>query len=175
MTQPPYGPPQDPQQHPYQQYPQAGQVQHGFPAMRGVDQRTTGVVRPPVVLVGFVLWLVAAMAWPVGTVVRVGVEEGSFEGFGPIMSMFVSLCLFVGGLWGAVAFYGGSYFARIALCGGSMVIGVLALAAALVAARDELDEPLSWVVIVARLVLPVVAAVVSFLPGTRHFFAGNLG
>ncbi|WP_309118006.1 hypothetical protein [Saccharothrix sp.] len=174
MTQPPYGgpgQPWDPQQH----YPQAGQVEHGFPAMRGVDQQTTRVVRPPVVAVGFVLWLLAALAWPLGSIVRISVEDGTFEGFGPIMSLFVSGCLFIGGLWGAIAFYGGSYYARIALCGGSLVVGVLAVAAALVAARGDLDEPLSWVVIVARLVLPAVAAAVSFLPGTRHWFAGNLG
>ncbi|GAA0228105.1 hypothetical protein GCM10010492_28180 [Saccharothrix mutabilis subsp. mutabilis] len=173
MTQPPHGPghqPWDPRQ-----YPQAAPVEHGFPAMRGVDQHTTRVERPRVVVVAFGLWLLASLAWPLGSIVRIGVEEGTFEGFGPIMSLFVSGCLFFAGLWGAISFFGGSYYARIALCGGSLVVGVLALAAALVAARDGLDEPLSWVVIVARLVLPAVAAVVSFLPGTRHWFAGNLG
>lgn len=198
MTRPPSGPEQYGQQ-PFDQYgqsmrpvdyPQAGPQPSGrfpgqfpgqhypgpqFPGqMRNVDQFTTALVRPPVVVVAFVLWLLAALSWPVGTVLRTLAEDG-FDGFGTIMTLFFTGCLGIGGVLGAVAFVGGSYHARLALVGGSMVIGVLALAAAIVAARDGGTETVAWVVIVSRLVLPAAAAVCSFLPGTRQFFAGNLG
>ncbi|MBW4715853.1 hypothetical protein [Saccharothrix obliqua] len=174
MTQPPFDPYENPV-HPVH-LPQAGPAQPvGFPGhMRGVDQRTTVVTRPNVVFAAFVVWLFAALAWPVGTVVRTVVEIGAFGGFGPVMTLFATGCLAVGGVWGAIAFLGGSYYARIALCGGHLVIGVLAVAAAVVAARDGDVAAGSWVVIALRLALPVVAAVLSFLPGTRGYFAGNL-
>jgi F0F1-type ATP synthase membrane subunit c/vacuolar-type H+-ATPase subunit K len=69
----------------------------------------------------------------------------------------------------------GSYNARLALVGGSMVIGVLALAAAIVAARDGDTGPLGWTVMVLRLALPAAATVFCFLPGTRQYFTGNMG
>jgi hypothetical protein len=187
MTQPPSGPEPHGQQ-PFDQYgqsmrpvnyPLAGPPPpypgHQFPGqMRNVDQFTTAIARPKAVVVAFVLWLLAALSWPVGTVLRTLSEDG-FNGFGTVMTLFFTGCLGIGGVLGAVAFMGGSYHARLALVGASMVIGVLALAAAIVAARDGGTEALSWVVIVSRLVLPTVAAVCSFLPGTRHYFAGNLG
>lgn len=186
MTQPPSEPPPfDPYRQSMQpvDYPQAGPRppypspypgQPHYPGqMRNVDQYTTALVRPGAVSVAFVLWLLSALSWPVGTVVRTLAEDGSFAGFGPVMTLFATGCLGIAGVWGAVAFLGGSYHARLGLCGGSMVIGVLGLAAAIVAARDGAAEPLSWVVIVLRLVLPAGAAVFSFLPGTRYYFAGN--
>ncbi|MBB5954730.1 hypothetical protein FHS29_001300 [Saccharothrix tamanrassetensis] len=175
MTQPPF----DPFDHPMRpvNLPQSGPQQPiGYPGhMRGVDQRTTALVRPGVVLAAFACWLLAALSWPVGTVVRVLAEDGSFAGFGPGMTLFATGCLAVGGVWGAVAFLGGSYYARIALCGGYLVIGFLAVAAAIAASRDGDTEPASWAVIVLRLALPAAAVVLSFLPGTRSFFARNLG
>ncbi|WP_158845185.1 hypothetical protein [Saccharothrix deserti] len=195
MTQPPSGhqpPEHQPPEHqppfgqqpfdPYGQsmrpvnYPQAG-PQPPYPGqMRNIDQLTTALVRPGAVVVAFVFWLLAALSWPLGTVVRTLVEDDvAIAGIGPVMTLFATGCLGVAGVWGAVLFLGGNYQARLGLCGGWMVIGVLALAAAIVAARDGDTEPVSWVVILLRLALPVVAAVFSFLPGTRHYFAGNMG
>ncbi|CCH35293.1 proline-rich domain-containing protein [Actinosynnema sp. NPDC047251] len=163
----PYGPPQG---SPY------GPQPLGFPGqMRGIDQQTSAVARPGAVVAAFVLWLLAALIWPVGTVVRELAEQGGFVGFGAVMTLFATGCLAVGGVWGAVAFLGGSYYARIALCGGYLVLGILAVAAAVVASRSGGTEAASWAVIVLRLVLPAAAGVLSFLPGTRHYFAGNLG
>ena len=36
-------------------------------------------------------------------------------------------------------------------------------------------EAIAWLVVLARLVLPPAAVVVSLLPGTRQYFAANLG
>ena len=193
MTQPPfdpYGQPVQPVhypqagQPPQQQYPHQypPQYPHQYPpggpqfpgAMRGVDQITTARVRPGAIVAAVVCWLLAALSWPVGTVVRTLAEDGSLAGFGPVMTLFATGCVGVAGVWGAVALLGGSYHARLALCGVAMVLGVLGIAAAIIASRDD-AEVLSWVVILLRLVLPAVAAVFSFLPGTRYYFAGNLG
>ncbi|MFI9007094.1 hypothetical protein ACIGNX_07690 [Actinosynnema sp. NPDC053489] len=181
MTQPPfdpYGQPLRRVDHP----PATGPHPHQppfpgpFPGpMRDVDQRTTAVVRPSAVTASFVLWVLVALSWPVGSVVRTLAEDGALVGFGPIMSLFTATCLAVGGVWGAVLLLGGSYHARLALCGGALVVGVLALAAAVVASRDGGTEPVSWVVIALRLALPAAASVSAFLPGTRWYFAGNAG
>ncbi|WP_367134607.1 hypothetical protein [Saccharothrix sp. HUAS TT1] len=143
--------------------------------MRNVDQFTTALVRPTTVVVSFALWVLAALSWPVGTLVRSLAEGDPLIGFGTIMALFAGTCLAIGGTWAAFLLLGGSYHARLGLCGGSLVIGVLALAAAIVAARDGDTEPLSWVVIVLRLALPAAATVACFLPGTRQFFSGNHG
>ncbi|RKT57895.1 hypothetical protein [Saccharothrix australiensis] len=148
----------------------------GYPGgMRGVDQRTTAFKRPGAVFAAFVCWLLAALAWPLGTVVRALAEDGSLGTFGGVMTLFGTGCLAVGGVCGAIAFLGGDHTARIALCGGHLVVGILAVAAVVLAARDGTAEPASWAVIVLRLVLPAAAAVLSFLPGTRHHFAGSPG
>ncbi|MEU4802263.1 hypothetical protein [Actinosynnema sp. NPDC023587] len=178
MTRPPFDPfdPFDQPMRPVHLPRTGGPPPPGFPGgMREVDQRTAVVPRPGVVLVAFAVWLLAALAWPVGTVVRVLAEQGGFAGLGAVMTLFGTGCLAIGGVWGAVAFLGGSHHARIALCGGYLAIGVLAVAAALLASRSGGADAASWVVIVLRLVLPVVAGVLSFLPGTRHYFAGNPG
>ncbi|MFE2757165.1 hypothetical protein ACFXGA_34735 [Actinosynnema sp. NPDC059335] len=143
--------------------------------MRSVDQHTTAPTRPNAVVVSFVLWVLASLSWPIGSLVRTLAEDGALAGFGPIMALFAGACLAVAGIWGAVLLLGGSYHARLGLCGGALVIGVLALAAAIVAARDGGTEPVSWAVIVLRLALPAAAAVFGFLPGTRRYFSGNLG
>lgn len=179
MTQPP--PPHDPYQgqvrpvQPPQFGPQFGQQFPGFPGqMRGVDQHTTSLVRPGVVVAAFAFWLLAALSWPLGTVVRALAEGDALAGFGPVMTLFGTSCLAVGGVWGAVAFLKGGYQARLGLCGGALVTGFLSVGMLVLAVRDG-AEPLSWVVIALRLVLPATAAVLSFLPGTRAYFAGNLG
>ncbi|MDQ2582688.1 hypothetical protein [Saccharothrix yanglingensis] len=172
MTQPPFDPYGTPMR-PVNQ-PQAGPLP-GYPGqMRGVDQFTTALVRPGAVLVAFVFWVLASLSWPVGTVVRFTAEEGGLVSTGSVLTLFGTGCLAIGGVLGSVAFVRGGYHARLALCGGAFVIGILAVAAVVVAAREGL-EPASWVVVVLRLLLPAVAAVFSFLPGTRHYFAGNLG
>ncbi|GAA1280278.1 hypothetical protein [Saccharothrix xinjiangensis] len=182
MTEPPfdpYGTPVRPVDHPHQQPypPHRQQPLHplGFPGrMREVDQSAVAVVRPGAVVVAFAFWLLAALSWPLGTIAQALAGPGSLAGFGPVMTLFATTCAALGGLWGAIALLRGSYQARLVLCGGALVLGVLALAAALVAARDDAG-PVTWVVIALRLVLPAVAAVFSFLPGVRHHFAGNLG
>ncbi len=178
MTQPPF----DPYHQPVRpvDYPQAGPQPHQYRTpypggMRNVDQHTAALVRPTAVVVSFVLWILTALSWPVGSVVRSLAEDGAIAGFGSIMALFTSACLAIACVWGAVLLLGGSYHARLGLCGGALVIGVLALAAAIIAARDGEDSPLSWVVIVLRLALPVAASVFSFLPGTRQYFSGNTG
>ncbi|MEV0676576.1 hypothetical protein AB0I60_08630 [Actinosynnema sp. NPDC050436] len=178
MTQPPFDPFDQPMRPVHLPQPGPARPPHptGFPGqMRGIDQHTTAVPRPGAVFAAFAVWLLAALAWPVGTVVRELAEQGAFAGFGAVMTLFATGCLAVGGVWGAVAFLNGSYYARIALCGGHLVLGILAVAAAVVAARSGDVGAASWAVIVLRLVLPAAAAVLSFLPGTKHYFAGNLG
>lgn len=178
MTQPPfdpYGQPMRPVE-----YPQAGPQPHRYHSpypgqMRDVDQHTTALVRPAAVVASFVLWLLTALSWPVGSIVRSLAEEGAIAGFGSIMALFGSACLAIACVWGAVLLLGGNYHARLGLCGGALVVGVLALAAAIIASRDADTEPATWVVIVLRLVLPVAASVLGFLPGTRQYFSGNHG
>ncbi|MFC6089345.1 hypothetical protein [Saccharothrix lopnurensis] len=191
MTEPPFDPygtplrpvnhprqqpyPQQPHQQPYQQPPHQPPHPFGFPGrMREVDQSSTAVLRPAPVAVAFALWLLAALSWPLGTIAQALAGPGSLAGFGPVMTLFLTTCVALAGLWGAVALLRGSYHARLGLCGGALVLGVLALAAAVVAARGD-AEPVPWVVSALRLALPAAAAVFSFLPGTRHYFAGNLG
>lgn len=178
MTQPPFDPYGGQPMRPVE-YPQAGPqppYQSPYPGrMRDVDQHTAALARPTAVVVSFVLWILTALSWPVGSVARTLAEDGAIAGFGPVMALFTSACLAVACVWGAVLLLGGNYHARLGLCGGALVIGVLALAAAIVAARDGDTGPLSWVVIVLRLALPAAASVFSFLPGTRQYFAGNQG
>lgn len=175
MTQPPfdpYGQPMRPVE-----YPQAGPQPHyqsPYPGqMRAVDQHTTARFRPTAVTASFVLWILTALSWPVGSLVRSLAEDGALAGFGPIMALFTSTCLAIACVWGAVLLLNGSYHARLGLCGGSLVLGVLVLAAAIIAARDADTEPVGWVVIVLRLVLPAAASVAAFLPGTRTYFSGT--
>ncbi|QFZ23580.1 hypothetical protein [Saccharothrix syringae] len=172
MSQPPfdpYGTPLPPHHHQPHQPPPA------FPgAMREVDQAATTVARPAPVTAAFALWLLTALSWPIGTALRTAAEDDRFTGFAPVMTLFGTTCLAIAGLWGAIALLRGSYHARLALCGGALVLSALTVAALLVAAEDDLG-PVSWTVIVLRLLLPVAAAACSFLPGTRHYFAGNLG
>ncbi|MEV8442531.1 hypothetical protein AB0425_34575 [Actinosynnema sp. NPDC051121] len=160
MTQPPFDP--------RQPLPYPGR-------MRDVDQHHAVLVRPAVVVVSFVLWILTGLSWPIGSVVRSLAEDGAISGFGPIMALFTSTCLAIACVWGAVLLLGGNYHARLGLCLGALVIGILALAAAIVAARDGDTEPVSWVVIVLRLALPAAASVFGFLPGTRQYFSGNAG
>ncbi|MET1075119.1 MAG: hypothetical protein ABWY11_20905, partial [Umezawaea sp.] len=103
MTQPP-----DPYASPYQpvDYPAAGAQPPSYPVvgpqhpghptagplpqvvypggMRQVDQTTSGYVRPPIVLLGFVLWLLAALSWPLGTLLREVVAGSAIGGFGVV-------------------------------------------------------------------------------------------
>lgn len=184
MTQPPfdpYGTPMRPVNYPHanprQQPPHHQPPPHplGFPGqMREVDQSSAAVVRPGAIVVAFAFWLLAALSWPLGTIAQALAGPGALAGFGPVMTLFATTCAALGGLWGAIALLRGSYQARLVLCGGALVLGVLALAAAIVAARDG-AEPITWVVIALRLALPAVAAVFSFRPGARHYFAGNPG
>ncbi|TQM82360.1 hypothetical protein FHX81_4764 [Saccharothrix saharensis] len=175
MTQPPFDPYGQPM-HPVE-YPRAGPQPHyqsPYPGqMRAVDQHTSARVRPAAVTASFVLWVLTALSWPVGSLVRSLAEDGALAGFGPIMALFTSTCLAIACVWGAVLLLNGNYHARLGLCGGSLVIGVLVLAAAIIAARDADTEPVGWVVIVLRLVLPVAASVAAFLPGTRSYFSGT--
>ncbi|MCE6995874.1 hypothetical protein LZG04_13840 [Saccharothrix sp. S26] len=155
--------------HPGQPYP--GQPYPG--QMRAVDQHTAVRVRPTAVTASFTLWILTALSWPVGSIARSLAEDGAIAGFGPIMALFTSTCLAIACVWGAVLLLGGSYHARLGLCGGALVVGVLALAAAIIASRDGDAGALTWVVIVARLVLPAAAAAAAFLPGTRQYFSGT--
>lgn len=175
MTQPPFNPFDQPMRPVNLPQPGPQQPVGHLGQMRGVDQLTTTVVRPGVVVGAFALWLVAAAVWPVGTVVRVLAEEGGFAGFGPVMTLFTTGCLAVGGVCGAIAFFRGSHQARVALCVGYFVLGILAVAALVVAARDGDTGPAAWAVIVLRVATPAAAAVLSFLPGSRHYFAGSPG
>lgn len=160
MTEPPFDP--------YRPSPYPG-------GMREVDQNTAAVARPAAVVTSFVLWIATGLSWPVGSVLRTLAEDGEISGFGPIMALFTSTCLAIACTWGAVLLLGGSYHARLGLCLGALVVGILALAAAIVAARDGDTEPVSWVVVVLRLVLPAAASAFCFLPGTRQYFSGNTG
>ncbi|MEU5691478.1 hypothetical protein [Actinosynnema sp. NPDC020468] len=157
---------------PYPQgYPQASPVHGGYPAMRGVDQRTVVVKRPVAVSVGSVFWLLTALSWPVGTVVRLAVERPP-SSFGTIVTLFVTGCLAIGGIVGAVYFHNGSHQARLVLCGSWFVVEIVALGM-LVSALRETVEAGTLAVLVARLAFPLVAAVCGFLPGTRHHFSGS--
>jgi hypothetical protein len=182
MTQPP-----DPNGSPYQpvHYPPAGQQQSQnflppFPGgMRHVDQNTTTYVRPGAVKAGFVLWLLAALSWPLGMLLRELTEDGPIGGFGVVMGLFFLLCLGIGGVVGAIMFVRGSYHARLTLCLSSLIVEIMAVISLVSLSREtELSgaaEVVAWLVVLARLVLPPVAIVVSLLPGTRQYFAANLG
>jgi hypothetical protein len=185
MTQPP-----DPNGSPYQpvHYPAAGQQPPmNFPpprqpypgGMRGVDQNTTAYVRPAVVTVGFALWLLAALSWPLGTLLRELVAGDAISGFGVVMGLFFLLCLGIGGVVGAIMFLRGSYHARLALCLVSLVVEIMAIINVVSLSRETglsgAAEVVAWLVVLARLALPPVAVVVSLLPGTRQYFAANLG
>jgi hypothetical protein len=190
MTQPPFDP-HRPSPHPGQPYPgqpYPGQAYPGQPypdqpypgqpypgQMRDVDQHRVVPVRPAAVVASFVLWILTGLSWPIGSITRTLAEDGAIAGFGPIMALFTSTCLAIACVWGAVLLLGGNYHARLGLCLGALVVGILALAAAIVEARDGDTEPVSWVVIVLRLALPAAASVFAFLPGTRQYFSGNTG
>jgi len=195
MTRPPeperpafdqYGNPLHQVQLPAAQYPTAappggfpGYPGSGFPGqMRGIDQATTSVRRPPVVVVAFVGWLLAALAWPLGTLVRELLGDTDVFAFGLVMVLFGLLCVLAAALWGAVRLLQGSFQARLALCGGAFVLEILAVANLVMAFRDGFAggaDAVGWLVVWARLLLPVVAAALSFGPGTRGYFAANLG
>ncbi|NUT50178.1 MAG: hypothetical protein HOV94_23130 [Saccharothrix sp.] len=184
MTQPPFDPyeppirPVDyPPAHPWtgpqpppplQPLPYPGQ-------MRAVDQHTSAQVRPSAVTGSFVLWVLTALSWPIGSLVSTLVEDGAIVGFGPVMALFTSVCVAIAGVWGAVLLFGGHYHARLGLVGGALVLGVLALAAVVVAAREGEAEAVSWLVAVLRLLLPAAATLLAFLPGTRQYFSGSVG
>ncbi len=199
MTQPPpdpygsspYQPRPDPYgSSPYQpvNYPAAGpQPPANFPSpqrpypggMRGVDQNTNSYVRPGVVTAGFVLWLLAALSWPLGGLLRELVAGTAIGGFGVVMGLFFLVCLGLAGVVGAVLFLRGGYHARLALCLVSLPVEVVAIIG-LVSLSEETGlsgaaEVVAWLGVLARLLLPPAAVVVSLLPGTRHYFAANLG
>ncbi|PRY43423.1 hypothetical protein [Umezawaea tangerina] len=176
--QPPY-PVVGPQQHPV--YPVPGAPRPGYPVgMRQVDQTTSGYVRPPIVLLGFVLWLLAALSWPLGTLLRELVAGSAIGGFRVVMGLFFFACVGIAGVVGAVMFLRGSYHARLALCGTSLLVEVMAVVGFVSLLREGSGMTgaaavVAAVVAVARLVLPPAAVVVSLLPGTRQYFAANLG
>ncbi|MFD9740759.1 hypothetical protein [Umezawaea sp. NPDC059074] len=184
MTQPP----QDPYSSPYQpvNYPQAGPQPGAYPpgpqyqvGMRGVDQNVTAYTRPGVVLAGFFVWLLLALSWPLGTLLRVVVAGESIAGFGTVMGLFFLLCVGIGGVVGAIMFLRGSYHARLGLCGAALIFEIMAIINLVSLSRatdlSGAAEAIAWLVVLARLVLPPVAVVVSLLPGTRQYFAANLG
>lgn len=173
-------------------YPAAGQQQPppmNFPppmgqpypgGMRGVDQNTTtnNYARPAVVVIGFALWLLAALSWPLGTLVRELWAGNAISGFGVVMALFFQLCLCVGGIVGAIMFLRGSYQARLALCGAALILEIFGVVSAVTVGGADLDGTallVGWLVVVARLVLPLLAVLVSLAPGTRQYFAANLG
>ncbi|MEO6090368.1 MAG: hypothetical protein ABIQ18_45430 [Umezawaea sp.] len=186
MTQPP-----DPHSSPYQpvNYPAAGQQPSmNFPTpqqpyqggMRGIDQNTTvnTYARPTVVVIGFALWLLVALSWPLGTLLRQLAEGNAISGFGIVMALFLQICLFVGGVVGAAMFLRGSYQARLALCGTALILEVFGVVSAVAVGDADLDGAalvIGWLVAIARLVLPPLAVLASLAPGTRQYFAANLG
>jgi hypothetical protein len=77
-------------------------------------------------------------------------------------------------------FLRGSYHARLALCGVSFLVEVIAVINLVAVVRGGTGtsgaaEVIAWVVIIARLVLPPIAVALSLAPGTREYFAANLG
>jgi hypothetical protein len=179
MTQPPPDPYQPAQYQPaqYPSYP----GQPGYPGqMRSVDQFTTSYRRPTAVTLGFFAWLPAALSWPLGTLVRELVAGSTLTGFGLVMTLFILGCVGIGGVWGAIMFLRGSYQARLALCGVSLLVEIMAVINLVAVLRggtgtSGMAEVIAWAVIIARLVLPPIAVVLSLLPGTREYFAANLG
>jgi hypothetical protein len=186
MTQPP-----DPHRSPYQpvHYPAAGQrppmnlptpQQPYQGGMRGIDQNTTvnTYARPAVVVIGFALWLLVALSWPLGTLLRELAEGNAISGFGVVMALFLQFCLFVGVVVGAAMFLRGSYQARLALCGTALILEIFGVVSAVAVSGAGLDGAalaIGWLVVVVRLVLPLLAVLVSLAPGTRQYFAANLG
>jgi hypothetical protein len=188
VTQPPEQPPFDQYGNPLQpvRYPAAGPPGgfpgypgSGFPGqMRAIDHIITSMRRPQVVVVAFVIWLLAALVWPLGTLVRELAGQVDVFAFGLVMILFGLLCVMAAALWGAVRFLQGSFQARLALCGGAFVLEILAVANLVMALRGGFDggsAAVGWVVAWARLLLPIVAVALSFGPGTRGYFAANLG
>jgi hypothetical protein len=182
MSTPPFDPygqgPLRPVDHPAGQrgpYP-PGAVPYPAP-MSPVQTTVTSVGRPAAVVVAFVLWLLSALAWPVGTLVRDLVAGEADPGWS-VFDLFLMLCFVVLVLWGALSFLFGGHAARVALCGGALVAEVLAVVHLVVAVRDGTGHTgaalaVGWLVLLLRVLLPPLAVAASVVPATRGFFTAS--
>ncbi|ACU40519.1 hypothetical protein [Actinosynnema mirum] len=127
--------------------------------------------RPLVVVISFALWVAASLAWPLGTLSLVLHREGDLGGGGSVMSLFFSSCVAIGGVACAVRLLRGGAGARLGLAFGGVVIGLFAL---LLEVGGDGGDVLDRFVVVLRLGLPLLAAVLSFLPPAKHHFAAGV-
>ncbi|WP_199441638.1 hypothetical protein [Umezawaea beigongshangensis] len=182
MTRPPFDPygqnPLRPVDH-----PAGGRGPHPpgampYPApMNPVQTTVTGAGRPGAVVVAFVLWLLASLTWPVGTLAR-DLVAGEADAGWSAFDLFLMLCFVVLVLWGALSFLFGRHAARVALCGGAFLAEALAVVHLVVAVRDGTGYTgaalvVGWLVLVLRVVLPPLAVTASFVPATRGYFAAS--
>lgn len=127
--------------------------------------------RPLVVVISFALWVAASLSWPLGTLALVLHHGGDLGGGGSVMSLFFSSCVAIGGVACAVRLLRGGAGARLGLAFGGVVIGLFAL---FLEVGGDGGDALDLVVVVLRLVLPLLAAVLSFLPPAKHHFAAGV-
>ncbi|GAA2663272.1 MULTISPECIES: hypothetical protein [Actinosynnema] len=167
--QPSYGGPNP--QHPQQPW-QPGLPQMSPPQMTPVQNVLVGPgQRPLVVLISFALWVAASLAWPVGSLSLTLYREGGLDGGGAIMALFFTSCVAIGGVACAVRLLRGSSGARFGLAFGGVLLGLLAL---LFEVGGADGDALDWFLVVLRLGLPLLAAVLSFLPPAKHHFAAGV-
>lgn len=159
-------PPEEPRRYQAQPY-QPGVPQYG--GMNEVQTSYTRIVRPPTVVAAAVVWLLAALAWPLGRIV-VRLAEGDADKLWWTANVFLTVCVVAAVTWPVVRFLQGSFQSRLVLTLVSLLFEVLAFAF-LVSAIPDTDLVVLQVI---RLVLPPVAIVLSFLPGSRGYFAANL-
>ncbi|KAA2264841.1 hypothetical protein F0L68_07125 [Solihabitans fulvus] len=157
------------------QQPQGGFL-GGYPGMMNEAQSVSAPLRRPVTVVAsFWLWVLAVLAWPLGALARDLAEQGDQFGdsgvrVGVLLQVFLLSCVALGFLWAAFLLLSGNWGGRLALCGGA-VLGLIVTVENLV---DGVDlSPTAITVLVLRLVLPLAAATLSFLPPVKPYFAAN--
>jgi hypothetical protein len=148
--------------------------------MNQVQTATTTTRRPAAVVWVFVLWLVTALLWPLGMLLRSAVAADqvtwSWWQFG--IPMFVLCCAAVAGIALATRFLFGNWYARIGLCGFAFFSVVITIAYLVGAANDGTGltgagDTVAWIVMIARLVFAAVAAALSFLPAVNRYSASG--
>ncbi|WP_285746036.1 hypothetical protein [Lentzea sp. NBRC 105346] len=136
--------------------------------MNEVQTTYTRVVRPPVVVIAAMFWVLAALSWPVGRMV-VGLS-GQVDQLWWVAHLFLTVCVVAGVAWPVVRFLQGSFQARLGLTLVALLFFVLALGFLLASLRDGDLVALH----VVRLVLLLGAVGLSFLPVSRGYFRANL-
>lgn len=153
----------------------------GYPGAMSQVQTATTVSRRPVVVVWvFLLWVLTALLWPLGMLLRsvVAADQVTWSWWEFGIPMFVLGCAAVGWIALAARFLFGNWYARIGLCGFAFFSVVITIAYLVGAASDGTGltgagDTVAWAVMIARLVLAPLAAALSFLPAVNRYCTGG--